>query len=136
MPHVSHPCRHVDARGDLWCAQLAGSADGPCKALEQPKDVVRDEPRPQGEHVAIAMTMLLRAEEAQGLHEMADLRFGKSISVRCRACGHVAELSAAALREKLPRDAFIKHLGPQFRCRLCGYKGAELDARRALGHYG
>jgi hypothetical protein len=68
--------------------------------------------------------------------ERADLRFGKSISVRCRACGHVAELSAAVLREKLPRDAFIKHLGPQFRCRLCRHKGAELDARRALGHYG
>ena len=67
---------------------------------------------------------------------VVDLRFGKSISVRCRACGHVAELSAATLREKLPRDAFIKHLGPQFRCWLCGHKGAELDARRALGHYG
>jgi hypothetical protein len=65
-----------------------------------------------------------------------DLRFGNSIAVRCRACGHVAELSVTKLREKLPRESFVKHLGPQFRCQLCGHKGAELDARRALGHYG
>jgi hypothetical protein len=26
--------------------------------------------------------------------------------------------------------------GPQFRCEPCGFKGAEVDARRALGHYG
>jgi hypothetical protein len=65
-----------------------------------------------------------------------DLRFGNSIAVRCRACGHVAELSVTKLREKLPRESFVKHLGAQFRCRLCGHKGADLDARRALGHYG
>jgi hypothetical protein len=39
------------------------------------------------------------------------------------------------LREKLAPSAFIKHLGPQFRCRAEGVtgKGAEVDAREALG---
>jgi hypothetical protein len=40
------------------------------------------------------------------------------------------------LREKLAPSAFIKHLGPQFRCRACHRKGAEVDARGALGYYG
>ena len=65
-----------------------------------------------------------------------DLRIGNSVAVRCRACGHVAGLPVAKLREKLPRNGFVKHLGPQFRCQICGHKGAEVDARRALGHYG
>jgi predicted RNA-binding Zn-ribbon protein involved in translation (DUF1610 family) len=67
---------------------------------------------------------------------VADLRVRQAVSITCRSCGHVAELAAIQLRERLPRDAFIKHLGPQFRCQLCGHKGAEVDARRALGHYG
>jgi Na+-translocating ferredoxin:NAD+ oxidoreductase RNF subunit RnfB len=40
------------------------------------------------------------------------------------------------LRERLPRATFVKSLGPQFRCTECGFKGAEVDARRALGHLG
>src|SRR6267143_353648 len=57
---------------------------------------------------------------------IVDLRAGQSVSIRCRACRHVAELAAIHLRERLPRDAFVKHLGPQFRCQLCGHKGAEV----------
>jgi len=67
---------------------------------------------------------------------VADLRVGQAVSIRCRACGHVAEVAATQLRERFPRDASVKHLGPQFRCQLCGHKGAEVDARRALGHHG
>jgi hypothetical protein len=67
---------------------------------------------------------------------VADLRHGRAISVTCRRCGHVAEIAATVLRARLPSSAFVKHLGPQFRCQLCGHKGAELDARQALGHYG
>jgi Na+-translocating ferredoxin:NAD+ oxidoreductase RNF subunit RnfB len=65
---------------------------------------------------------------------VADLRVGQSVSVTCRNCGHVSEIAAAQLREKVAKHEFVKHLGPQFRCRLCGFKGAEVDARRALGH--
>ena len=65
---------------------------------------------------------------------VTDLRVGHFVSVTCRSCGHVAEVAAIRLRERLPRDAFVKHLGPQFRCEQCGHKGAEVDARRALGH--
>ncbi len=66
---------------------------------------------------------------------IADLRPGAYVSVTCRACGHVAELAALQLRERLPRETFVKHLGPQFRCAKCGRRGAILDARRALGHF-
>jgi hypothetical protein len=67
---------------------------------------------------------------------VADLRHDRSVAITCRRCGHVAELSVTKLRERLPRDAFIKHLGPQFRCQQCRHKGAEVDARNALGFYG
>ena len=65
---------------------------------------------------------------------IADLRHGACVSVKCLNCGHVAELAAMQLRERLPRDGFVKHLGSQFRCQQCGHKGAEVDARRALGY--
>jgi hypothetical protein len=67
---------------------------------------------------------------------VVDLRHGLTVAVTCRACGHVVELPVTKLKERLPRDEFVKRLGPQFRCQLCGHKGAEVDARRALGHYG
>jgi hypothetical protein len=67
---------------------------------------------------------------------VADLRVGFFVSVRCRACGHVAELPVVRLRERLPRSEFVKHLGPRFRCESCGQRGAEVDARQALGHFG
>jgi ribosomal protein L37E len=67
---------------------------------------------------------------------VADLRVGRFVAVTCRRCGHVAELSVVQLREKLSPNGFIKHLGPQFRCRQCGHKGAQVDARSALGFYG
>ena len=67
---------------------------------------------------------------------VADLRHGDLVSITCRACGHVTEIAASVLRARLPRHAFVKHLGPQFRCKQCGHKGADVDARRALGHYG
>lgn len=67
---------------------------------------------------------------------VADLRHGRAISVTCRKCGHVAEIAVTWVREPLQPSDFVKHLGPQFRCQQCGHKGAEVDARRALGHYG
>jgi hypothetical protein len=67
---------------------------------------------------------------------VADLRVGTFVGVTCRNCGHLAEIAAVVLRERLPPHEFVKHLGPQFRCRLCDFKGADVDARRALGHYG
>ncbi len=67
---------------------------------------------------------------------VADLRIDRLVSVRCPGCGHVAELAVARLRQTLRRDAFVRHLGAQFRCTSCGRKGAEIDARRALGYYG
>jgi hypothetical protein len=60
---------------------------------------------------------------------VADLRVGRFVGVTCKHCGHLAELPVVVLRERLPRDAFIKHLGPQFRCGECHRKGAEVDAR-------
>jgi len=42
---------------------------------------------------------------------VADLRVGRFVAVTCRRCGHIAELAVAQLRDRLPRDAFIKHLG-------------------------
>ncbi|MDB5410270.1 MAG: hypothetical protein JWL84_5182 [Rhodospirillales bacterium] len=67
---------------------------------------------------------------------VADLRVGTLVGVTCRNCGHVAEIASAVLRERLPPYSFVKQLGPQFRCQSCGVKGADVDARRALGHYG
>jgi hypothetical protein len=66
---------------------------------------------------------------------VADLRVGKSVAVTCRNCGHVAEVPAVVLRAKLAPHDFVKQLGPQFRCEQCGHKGADVDARRALGLY-
>jgi hypothetical protein len=56
--------------------------------------------------------------------------------VTCRFCGHQSEVSAITLRERLPPDEFVKHIGMRFRCNQCGRRGAEVDARRALGYYG
>jgi DNA-directed RNA polymerase subunit RPC12/RpoP len=67
---------------------------------------------------------------------IADLRVGQTVSITCRRCRHAADLAAVHLREWLPRDVFVKQIGPRFRCRKCGHKGAEVDARRALGYYG
>lgn len=67
---------------------------------------------------------------------VADLRHGRAISVTCRKCGHVAELAVDCLRQRLAAYSFVKHLGPQFRCRQCGHKGAAVDARWALGYHG
>lgn len=67
---------------------------------------------------------------------VADLRVERSVTVSCRHCPHVAELSVVRLREKLSLNEFIKHLGPQFRCQLCKRKGAKIDARNALGFCG
>jgi hypothetical protein len=68
------------------------------------------------------------------LARIADLRQGSVVAVTCRGCGHVAELAVSQLRGRLAASLFVKHLGPQFRCQQCGRKGAEIDARRALGH--
>jgi hypothetical protein len=67
---------------------------------------------------------------------VADLRVGTLVGVICRSCGHLAEVPSVVLRGRLHADEFVKHLGPQFRCKLCNSKGADVDARRALGHYG
>jgi hypothetical protein len=40
------------------------------------------------------------------------------------------------IREKLSLHEFVKNLGPRFRCERCRRKGAEVDARGALGYYG
>jgi predicted nucleic-acid-binding Zn-ribbon protein len=68
------------------------------------------------------------------LARIADLRHGRVVAVTCRGCGHVAEMAVSQLRQRLAPGLFVKHLGPQFRCRRCGCKGAEIDARLALGH--
>jgi hypothetical protein len=67
---------------------------------------------------------------------VADLRIGRFVAVTCRRCGHVAELPVVHLKDRLPRNELVKHLGPRFRCRQCHHKGAEVDARSALGYYG
>lgn len=67
---------------------------------------------------------------------VSDLRVGHTVSLTCGACGHVAELPATILRDRLPLSAFIKSLGWEFRCQQCGHKCAEVDARRALGFCG
>jgi predicted alpha/beta-hydrolase family hydrolase len=58
------------------------------------------------------------------------------VAVKCRSCGHVAELPVTKLKAKLSPNEFVKHLGAQFRCQRCNHKGAEVDATRALGYYG
>ena len=58
-----------------------------------------------------------------------DLRIRCFVGVTCRHCGHLAELAVVRLREKLAPYRFIKHLGPELRCRACHRKGAEVDAR-------
>jgi hypothetical protein len=67
---------------------------------------------------------------------VADLRVGRFVAVTCRHCGHLAEIPVILLREKLSLHEFVKHLGPRFRCQKCHQKGAEVDARGALGYYG
>src|SRR5690348_2046056 len=68
-PHVAHDCRDIDARR-APNQRLVARAFGPGAALEQLKQVVGNEPRSWREHVAVAVAMLLRAEEAQRLHQM------------------------------------------------------------------
>jgi DNA-directed RNA polymerase subunit RPC12/RpoP len=70
------------------------------------------------------------------LARVADLRVGRFIALRCRRCGHRAEITVMTLRERLARDAFVKQLGHQFRCTACGHKGAAIDARHALAYDG
>jgi hypothetical protein len=67
---------------------------------------------------------------------VADLRVGTMVGVTCRKCGHLAEVPTLTLRERLPRDEFVKQIGVRFRCQHCGHKGAEVDARNALGYFG
>jgi hypothetical protein len=67
---------------------------------------------------------------------VADLRIGKALTVTCRSCGHVGDVAVLWVRERLPLKSLVKHLGPQFRCQKCGRKGAEVDAKGALGYYG
>jgi len=67
---------------------------------------------------------------------VADLGIARFVAITCRHCGHVAEIAVVHLRERLPRDSFVKYLGPQLRCRQCHHKGAKVDARSALGYYG
>jgi len=67
---------------------------------------------------------------------VADLRVGQTVSVKCRSCGHVPEIGAVLLRERLPEGPLHQTPRPEFRCERSGFKGAEVDARRALGRYG
>jgi hypothetical protein len=66
---------------------------------------------------------------------VADLRIGSFVAITCRRCGHVAEIAEVHLRERLPWDSFVKHLGPQFRCQRCRHKGAKVYPKRTLAHY-
>jgi transcription elongation factor Elf1 len=65
---------------------------------------------------------------------VADLRHGFVVKVICEACGHSKEVAVNHLRQRLPPFAFVKQIGPMFRCQQCNKKGATVDARRALGH--
>ena len=65
---------------------------------------------------------------------VADLRHGSVVKVVCQACGHSKEVAVNELRQKLPPFAFVKQVGLAFRCQQCEHKGAEVDARRALGY--
>jgi hypothetical protein len=44
----------------------------------------------------------------------ADLRVGFFVMVTCKSCGHQSEVSAITLRERLPRDEFVTHIGMRF----------------------
>jgi len=37
---------------------------------------------------------------------------------------------------QLDPSPFVTRLEREFRCTRCGHRGAEIDARRALGHCG
>jgi hypothetical protein len=65
---------------------------------------------------------------------VAELRHGFFVKVVCEACGHSKEVAANHLRQRLPPFAFVRQLGLVFRCQQCSYKGAKVDARRALGY--
>lgn len=67
---------------------------------------------------------------------VADLRIGDRVLVTCTHCRHETELPVTLLRERCRPSDFVKHLGLRFRCTHCARKGAELDARHALGHFG
>jgi hypothetical protein len=55
------------------------------------------------------------------------------ISVHCR-CGHVAEISVAVIREKLPDWFHVLDLPTMLRSERCGKKNsATVNARHALG---
>jgi hypothetical protein len=65
-----------------------------------------------------------------------NLRIGRFVGITCKHCGHLAELPVVRLKEKLAPYQFTRDLGPQFRCRECHQKGAEVDARGTLGYFG
>jgi hypothetical protein len=65
---------------------------------------------------------------------VADLRHGFFVKVICESCGHSKEVAVNHLRQKLPPFAFLKQVGLVFRCQQCKHKGADVDARRALGY--
>jgi hypothetical protein len=67
---------------------------------------------------------------------VADLRIGNTVGAICRNCGHLADVPVVIIRQRVSPHEFVKHIGPRFRCRECGQKAAEIDARHALGHYG
>jgi hypothetical protein len=67
---------------------------------------------------------------------VADLRVGTFVAVTCQGCGYLAEIPVVTLRARLPLYGLVKRLGPQFRCRRCRRKGANIDARGALGYFG
>jgi len=48
----------------------------------------------------------------------------------------IARLRVSDLRQRLPLSDFVKHIGFRFRCLKCCRRGAEVDARMALGFYG
>jgi hypothetical protein len=65
---------------------------------------------------------------------VADLRHGFFVKVICESCGHSKEVASNHLRQRLPPFAFVRQLGLVFRYQQCSYKGAKVDARRALGY--
>jgi hypothetical protein len=67
---------------------------------------------------------------------VADLRQGHYVVATCGACAHQGEVAVVVLRLRLNASMFVKRLGRTFRCTQCGHRGATIDARRALGHYG
>lgn len=65
---------------------------------------------------------------------VSDLRDGTTIAAWCIHCRHKSEVAVAAVKARASEHAFVKHLGKSLRCSRCGGKGAEINARRALGH--